>query len=98
MFEVFLEKRTHKGSQPIAEILFNSSKNVIQVETDDSSLITLLKGLSTRPMCQVTTHLGATTKEVTSNRFKEMLRYIRRPYFFSDRVERKWKHREVITL
>lgn len=98
MFQVFLEFRSHTGKKPIAEIKFDENSNVMDVETDNVSLIPLLKGLATRPMCSIETRGQTTIKVPTKHRFRELLRYIKRPFFFSEPVERIWKYREVIPL
>ena len=96
MLQIFLEKRTHKETRPVAEL--SVIGNDLQVGTDDGALLTMLKGLATRPLCCVTVDKGAVSKTPATNKFKEMLRYIKRPYFFSDKVERPWRYFEVIRL
>ena len=93
--QVNIIKQTHKETIPAGQLEFKQDKVILKY--NDYLLMRVLKALFSRSICSKCREGDKTTKKLHVFAPLEVLRFIKRPFFFDDKdVTHNWKYQEII--
>jgi hypothetical protein len=85
---------TPKTKTPAGELVVEGS--LVKLFYDDYILMRIFRSLFSRSLCSKCVADGKTTKHLAKNKLTEVLRLVKRPYFFEDITPRNWKYSETL--
>lgn len=85
---------TPKSKSPAGELVVEG--NMVKLFYDDYLLMRVFRALFSRSLCCKHRDGEKTVKSLAKNKLTEVLRLVKRPYFFEDITPRNWKYSETL--